>query len=128
MRASAALVCAVALLGCGHDEPPASTPDGGALLSCAASEKPVGTSALAGTPQVFHPPDPLRVGQLVPFDVPAGTASITIVEQAVSAPDSITLLTSGSRTPLNNTAVPLVDPIDCHVGRAVALARSMASA
>ncbi len=108
MRATAVLVCAIVLAGCSHDSPPASTPDAGTLLSCPATEKPIGTSALATTPQVFHPSGPFQVGQVVSFDVPANTASITIVEQAVSAPDSITFRTSTRQATLDNTAVPLL--------------------
>ena len=104
MRAGAALLCAMALAGCGHDPPPSTgSPDAGAPLTCAADEKPVGTSAL--TSGVF-PKGPFKVGDTVTFDVPADTASITIVEQAVSAPDFVTLTNpSGS---IDNTAVPLL--------------------
>jgi hypothetical protein len=110
MRASAILVCAIAAAGCSHDSPPVSSPDAGTLLSCPASDKPLGKSALASTPQVqeLTPPGPFQVGQTVPFEVPANTASITIVEQAVSAPDSVVLRTPTQQIALSNTAVPLI--------------------
>ena len=104
MRACAILVGVIVLAGCSHDDPPpVVTPDSGTLLSCPASEKPVGTSALTtGVLQL----GPFKVGQTVGFDVPANTASITIVQQAVSAPDSVTL--TNPTGALNNTAVPLI--------------------
>lgn len=105
MRPCAVLLCALALAGCGHDPPP-SSPDAGTPLTCPASDKPLGSSAL--TSNVVHQPSPVQVGQSVEFDVPAGTVSITIVEQAVSAPDSITLKTGSGQFAINNTAVPLL--------------------
>jgi hypothetical protein len=45
-----------------------------------------------------------RVGDVVAFDVPAGAASVTIVEQVVSAPGRATFSDHGS---LPNSAVPL---------------------
>jgi hypothetical protein len=62
---------------------------------------------------VYHPPGPLQVGQPFPFVVPANTASITIVEQAVSAPDSIFLRRPTQQIAIHNTAVPLIvkDPL-----------------
>lgn len=104
MRAGTALVCALALAGCSRDSPPpVSSPDAGAPLTCPADEKPLGTSTL--TSGVF-PAGRFKVGDPVPFDVPANTASITIVEQAVTAPDFVTL-TNPSGT-VDNTAVPLL--------------------
>ena len=114
-RTSALLVCAFALFGCGDDSPPPSNPDAGTPLSCPASEKPLGTSFLEDTSpaQVYHPPGPLQVGQTVSFEVPENTASITIVEQAVSAPDSIFLRRPTQQIAIHNTAVPLIvkDPL-----------------
>jgi hypothetical protein len=106
MRASAILLCAVALTGCSHDQPSSGGSDAGAPLTCPAADKPLGTSALQTN--VFRRPDHVQVGQTVEFLVPANTASITIVEQAVSAPDSITLSTPGQQLTVSNTAVPLI--------------------
>ena len=115
-RTSALLVCVFALFGCGDDSPPPSNPDAGTPLSCPASEKPLGTSFLEDTSpaQVYHPPGPLQVGQTVSFEVPKNTASITIVEQAVSAPDSIFLRRPTQQIAIHNTAVPLIvkDPLE----------------
>ncbi len=82
------------------------TDAGTAVLTCDMSLKPVGTSALPAG-QVLHL-GTFTAGDQPTFDVPAGTASVTIVEQAVSAPDSITVRIPGqSAVSLINTAVPL---------------------
>jgi hypothetical protein len=50
-----------------------------------------------------------RVGEQAAFEVAANTASITIVQQSVNAPSSITFQPAGgSSLTLSNTAVPLV--------------------
>ena len=90
-----------AACGGGSSSPAACTPSDGGALGCSPSEKPVGTSTAAaplGVQLLGHQ----QVGTSVPFTVPAGTASLTIVEQAVSALDSVTV----DCTPLDNVAVP----------------------
>ena len=104
-----------ALVACSQTPSPCNCPSGcdpngacittdggtGAVLTCAQDQKPVGTSAApSGDVQALghH-----QVGQTVAFNVPANTASITIVEQAVSAPDSFVYLGSD----VDNTDVPL---------------------
>ena len=70
-------------------------------LTCAPSSKPVASSA-APAQQVQHL-GTVTVGQTAHFAVPANTDSVTIVEQVLSAPDSVTI--DGSSIP--NVAVPL---------------------
>ncbi len=110
---------AIALAGCGNSSsssPPACScpggacnaagacvvarPDAGTPATCDKSMKPVVlTSPLANQQHLGQ----RKVGDTVPFDVPANTVSVTIVEQAVDAPDAITF--QGS--PTDNVAVPL---------------------
>jgi hypothetical protein len=106
----AATLVLAAALGCGSSSPPppTGTPDAGTpvvIPTCDASLKPVGASAApaAQVQRLTAAGSPAQVGTVLPFVVPANTVSITIVEQAVSAPDAVTF--SGS--PLENTAVPL---------------------
>jgi hypothetical protein len=110
--AAAALAAVLAAGACGTSS--SSQTDGGVVIlpdagnnipTCAQDQKPVGTStAPAGQQQhLATTANPARVGSTLTFNVPANTASITIVEQAVSAPDAITF----NGTPVENTAVPL---------------------
>jgi len=80
---------------------------GTTIATCTAADKPIGTSTASEQQHLGT----FTVGQTVPFDVPANIASVTIVEQAVSAPDSVTVLdTNFSPAPfaVDNTAVPLI--------------------
>jgi hypothetical protein len=102
MRSSAFfLACLVSCsLACG------SSPPGSAC------KNPIGVSEAAPPDTVQHFANQ-RVGRVVRFDVPSNTASITIVEQAVNAPDTITYQPAGqAATVLANTAVPyeVLDP------------------
>ena len=82
--------------------------DAGTPATCTAADKPIGTSTAPAAQQQHL--GTFTVGQSVAFDVPANTASVTIVEQAVSAPDSIVFKPSAAASAfsLDNTAVPLV--------------------
>ncbi|HUK66207.1 MAG TPA: hypothetical protein VLV17_05220, partial [Anaeromyxobacteraceae bacterium] len=71
--------------------------DGGAL-SCATS--PAQSSTAAPTSILFH--GEVAVGGSATFKVPLNTASLTVIEQAVDAPDSI--VASGAT--IDNVAVP----------------------
>ncbi len=131
MRTSVLLLSAIALAGCGSNSSKDSSShptctcaggtcnsdgvcvipsdgDGGTPLTCDASEKPIGTSALPV--ERVQKLGTLKVGELVVFDVPANTASVTIVEQAISAPDVVSFRLSTSQTSFtfDNAAVPLV--------------------
>jgi hypothetical protein len=87
-----------------------ATPDGGIAVCTAGDVKPVGTSLLPGAAgsgaYVLSHAASVKVGQNVTFDVPPGTASVTIVEQATKAPDTTTVKISGSAYVFDNTAVP----------------------
>ncbi len=129
MRTSALLLSAVVLLaGCGSDSSKSSSSpttctcpggscnadggcaidesDGGTPPICDASQKPVGTSALPV--ERVQKLGTFKVGETVGFDVPANTASVTIVEQAISAPDYVVLVSGLDSIKVDNTAVPLV--------------------
>jgi hypothetical protein len=85
-------------------------PDGGIAACTSQSEKPVGASSLpigasSGAYVLLHAPS-VTVGQSVSFDVPSGIASITIVEQAINAPDTAKFVSGGSGVILDNVAVP----------------------
>jgi hypothetical protein len=111
---TAAAVSAVFAAGaCGDNS--SSQTDGGVIIlpdagntipTCAQSEKPIGTSTAPAEQQqhLATQTAPAKVGTTLTFVVPANTASITIVEQAVSAPDAITF----QGVPFENTAVPLL--------------------
>jgi hypothetical protein len=91
----AAALLALAAAGCKDDPAPAV---------CDASQKTIAQSgAPAEQVQRLGGGQPIRVGTAVTFTVPPNTASLTIVEQAVSAPDTITF--RGGL--LDNTPVPL---------------------
>lgn len=84
-----------------------TAPDGGTPLTCDMSLKPVGTPVAAGSAVVI-PLGQHAVGAVVPFTVPAGTASVTVIEQVVSgAPDAISLTSGGETRSVDNTAVPV---------------------
>jgi hypothetical protein len=76
-----------------------------------ACTKPIATSTLSvGVHEVAlgrH-----TVGDVVSFTVPSGTTSLTVVEQAISAPDNIVLSMPSGAVTVENTAVPdkLRDP------------------
>jgi hypothetical protein len=129
MRTSVLLLSAIVLAGCGNDSSKGSSlpttcscpggscnsdgvcvtrSDAGSPLTCDASEKPVGTSALPV--ERVQKLGTFKVGETVGFDVPANTASVTIVEQATSAPDFVVFKQSSSQTSFAfaNTAVPLI--------------------
>src|SRR6266702_6177075 len=77
--------------------------------TCPQTDKPVGTSsflpAVPGAPSVILD-EPHTVGETVTFTVPQNTASITIVEQAIKAPDVVSAIFGGSRLDTDNVAVP----------------------
>jgi hypothetical protein len=121
---AAALLAAAAatLVACSSHGSPCNCPSGacdvngacvesdggsGDVLSCAQDDKPIGMSALQAGVQALGQQ---KVGTEVSFSVPANTASVTIVEQAVSAPDAIVYLGNT----ISNTAVPVTvkDPND----------------
>jgi hypothetical protein len=90
-----------------------ATPDGGIAACTAGDVKPVGDSVLpdegsqpAGTAFVIKKREPHKVGDVMTFAVPTGMASVTIVEQATKAPDTTTVMISGSAYVFDNTAVP----------------------
>ena len=97
---------------------PISSSGGGAPLTCAQTDKPVGessfltlpvmtptaTTVLGATTVILQ--DTYTVGQQVPFTVPSNTASLTIVEQATKAPDVVSAMLGGSRLDTDNVAVP----------------------
>jgi len=89
---------------------PIESADGGIAACTSEDVKPVGDSALLGNaaPQAYVITNRERhtVGEVMSFVVPQGTASITIVEQAIKAPNTVTWVTGGSSLQLNNTAVP----------------------
>jgi hypothetical protein len=120
MRLAPLLACS-ALLACGSSS---DAPAGGGASSNATCENrtrvsdggtpapatcqvPVGASAL-GADQV-QAMGHVAVGQTIPFQVPAGTESVTIVQQAVKAPEFVSFQPSctDSAIDLDNTAVPL---------------------
>ncbi len=68
------------------------------------SALPVPATAGAGQSQAIHL-DSFTTGRAVSFAVPAGTASVTIVEQAASSAVPLTVSAGGSQYP--NTPVPL---------------------
>jgi hypothetical protein len=107
MRSSALLLTLLLLAACGGDSspPPLSQPDGGtgATTFPSACTNDLGTSALLTG---VHPLGTHTVGENLTFVVPADTVSITIVEQAVSAPVSITLQAQPAQE-IGNTPVPL---------------------
>lgn len=89
-----------------------TAPDGGAPLTCDQSQKPLGTTEL---PSLGAPPlaatsiihdAPYQVGQTAIVTVPPGTASVTIVERAIQAPDVVSFNFGGSRLDTDNVAVP----------------------
>jgi hypothetical protein len=124
---SACLLASALVAACGDGggstNPTCNTCPCSAGSSTTQIETPTGCSP--GTPKssTFDPPSgtnaaaarhlgEFQVGETVRFDVPDGTASITIVEQAVSAPAppiAITLSQSSCTAPflLDNVAVPL---------------------
>ena len=88
------------------------TPDGGFATCTSEDVKPVGDSALAnagsqaaGAAYVVKR-ETHTVGETMSFDVSPGTASITIVQQAIKAPDTVIFVSGGSGLQLDNTAVP----------------------
>jgi len=99
---SAGIACG-AFTSCPQTKPACTKP---VVPSVAVQEAPL---TPAGTPLGTH-----TVGEVVTFDVPAGTSSITIIEQAngttadTIAPDTVTLNASQSSpgTTIDNTAVP----------------------
>ncbi|GEJ59350.1 hypothetical protein [Anaeromyxobacter diazotrophicus] len=87
------------------------SPDGGIAACGSGDVKPVGDSSLAAGSQATGAAYVLKrethtVGTSMTFDVPAGTASLTLVEQATKAPDVVTFVAGGSTYQLSNTAVP----------------------
>ncbi|HET9595027.1 MAG TPA: hypothetical protein VFP65_05585 [Anaeromyxobacteraceae bacterium] len=75
--------------------------DGGVPATCATT---IAASDAPAADVVLHLAAGARVGSTLGFTVPAGTASLTIVEQAVSAPAAITF----QGFAIENTAVPLL--------------------
>jgi hypothetical protein len=76
--------------------------------------KPVGDSALLGNtaPQAYVIANRERhtVGDVMSFVVPQGTASITIVEQAIQAPDTVTFGITGANLSFDDTTVNTAVP------------------
>src|SRR5262249_32293242 len=73
---------AALLSACSHNSPPQGCEPTGPCVP-AACERPIATSSLPASQVIalgVH-----RVGDVVPFTVPAGTASMTIVHQAQTA-------------------------------------------
>src|ERR1700694_2011993 len=93
-----ALVGALCLVGCGSGTSSSSQPP---LLGCSAP--PPVQSAAAAPIQAFAL-GTKKVGTTLTFSVPAGTASISIVEQLVSAPAHAIFTTPGT---LPTSAAPL---------------------
>ena len=117
MRQSALVLAflVVTAAGCGSGSTPQGStctiPDAGPGTPSTCSNPP-GQSTATGSETVDRL-GTLRVSQQVSFQVPQNTVSITIIEQAVSAPDTITYQPpQQSSFTLDNTAVPLkvVDP------------------
>ncbi len=81
-----------------------------APLTCPQTDKPVGTSSFpttvpGATSVIFHGTH--TVGDTATFTVPSNTASLTIVEQAIKAPDVVSFNFAGSgRLDTDNVAVP----------------------
>jgi hypothetical protein len=92
------LTLLLAACGGGGSSSSACTPSD-AGLTCAAPTPGVST---ATTPLAVQHFASVRVGTSVAFNVPPNTASLTIVEQAVDAPDYVTV----DNSPLDNVAVP----------------------
>ena len=113
MRTSALVLLAplIAQLACGSSSssPTCSLPGAGSTGVPSACPREPGVST-AQAPNTAIPLGRLQVGKPAQFDVPPNTASITIVQQAVSAPDSVTY-PSPTGT-VDNSAVPLrlLDP------------------
>jgi hypothetical protein len=89
--------CAAALLAAcsGNSAPPPPTPD--IPPNCS---RPVATSAMPAAQVVLHATH--KTGDDIPFAVPAGTGSVTIVHQAMTA----NLRVVYKSTVINNSAVP----------------------
>jgi hypothetical protein len=120
MRSSALLFipASIAVLAACNDSnraPSGASPDAGAstvdTLPVGCAKEPAQPSALPGSPptqttvQHFAP---VTVGTPQPFDVPPNTISVTVIEQALTAPDAITEhFSDGSTNADPNTAVPL---------------------
>lgn len=115
MRAARLLLLSSTLAACGgggpgstEGPPTIARTDGGQPLTCPASEKPVGTASAIPATQVqhlgVHP-----VGDAVSFDVPPDAVSVTVIEQAVNAPDFIQFQSSAGSpaATIANVAVPL---------------------
>lgn len=88
------------------------SPDGGIAACVSGDVKPVGDSSLsaagsqaAGAAYVLKR-ETHTVGTTMTFAVPAGTASLTLIEQATKAPDAVTFVSGGSTLQLSNTAIP----------------------
>jgi hypothetical protein len=112
MRSTTIGLVAVAALAACNDRPatpPPSTPSTTATI-------PVGCEKALGATQgldpsqttIFHQAS-VQVGTELPIPVPPGTVSLTVIEQALSAPDVITQHVPGQSTPdvMPNTAIPL---------------------
>jgi hypothetical protein len=81
-----------------------TAPDPGPTPAC---QRPIGTSALP-TNQMVTRVARATVGDVVPFDIPAGTGGFTIVSQAVIAQTADIILAAGGQTfPIPNSVVPL---------------------
>lgn len=86
-----------------------STPDGGTVPTCAASQKPVVATEAAqlGPSWSVQALGQQKVGTPVQFSVPVNAIAIEIVEQAVSAPDAIQYQFSASNVQvIPNISVP----------------------
>jgi hypothetical protein len=126
--AGALAAASLLLAACGSDSPPPSdgggtqlpggTPGSGSSSIPTGCTNDVATSSLPAFMQGDASGTKVQslgvhsVGETVPFTVPEGSVSFTIVEQAVDAPLSLTVTSGGSTYTLANTAVPLkvLDP------------------
>ena len=93
-----ALASTLFLVGCGSNSGSSSQPP---LLGCSVPQ-PVQSAAAAPIQAVTL--GTKKVGTTVTFSVPAGTSSVSIIEQIVDAPAHAIFTDLGS---LPNTAVPL---------------------
>ncbi len=108
MRSSAPATAFLFLLACGNSSPPSNTPsDAGRadLVFPTGCTNPVNdSSATAGVTHLGA----LAAGTDAPFLVTTGTASVTIIQQAVHAPISVDVKSGGSTFRIDNTAVPFL--------------------
>jgi hypothetical protein len=111
MRSTTIGLVAVAALAACNDRPatpPPPTPSTTATIPIGCEKVLGATQGLDAQTTVFHQAS-VQVGTELPIAVPPGTVSLTVIEQALSAPDVITQHIPGQSTPdvMPNTAIPL---------------------